>query len=126
MVPAPPYPGIARKPLLSPAHIGLVVGVYTAFGLASWGYLSGTIPFLLMLLINQAAIYASFTVLHDAVHGSVSRNPRLNDFLGTLSAGLLLPGISTTVYRILHMEHHRWVGKVYWLGQTDHCIHHAM
>ncbi|HZE67246.1 MAG TPA: fatty acid desaturase [Sporichthyaceae bacterium] len=110
MVRDPRYPGIARKPLLSPAHIGLVVGVYTAFGLASWGYLSGTIPFLLMLLINQAAIYASFTVLHDAVHGSVSRNPRLNDFLGTVSAGLLLPGISTTVYRILHMEHHRWVG----------------
>ncbi|HEY3605795.1 MAG TPA: fatty acid desaturase [Sporichthyaceae bacterium] len=106
----PRYPAVARKPVLSWPHIGLVIGCYTAFGLASWGYLSGTLPFLVMLLINQAAIYASFTPLHDAVHNSASSNQRVNDAIGTVSAFLLLPGISTTVYRILHMEHHRWVG----------------
>jgi vanillate O-demethylase ferredoxin subunit len=87
-----------------------VVGAYVAFGLATWGYLSDTIPFWLMLIVNQAAIYASFTPLHDAVHNSASSNQRVNDLTGTVSAFLLLPGISTTVYRILHMEHHRWVG----------------
>src|SRR4051794_34414565 len=106
----PRYPAVARKPVLSWPHIGLVLGCYTAFGLAAWGYLSGTIPFLVMLLINQAAIYASFTPLHDAVHNSASSSQRVNDAIGTVSAFLLLPGISTTVYRILHMEHHRWVG----------------
>jgi vanillate O-demethylase ferredoxin subunit len=106
----PRYPQVARKPLLSWPHIAVVVGAYSAFGLATWGYLTDHLPFLVMLVINQAAIYASFTPLHDAVHNSASSNQRLNDLIGTVSAFLLLPGISTTVYRILHMEHHRWVG----------------
>jgi vanillate O-demethylase ferredoxin subunit len=106
----PRYPEVARKPVISWPHVGLVIGCYTAFGLASVGYLTDTIPFWLMLLINQAAIYASFTPLHDAVHNSASSNQRVNDLVGTVSATLLLPGISTTVYRYLHMEHHRWVG----------------
>jgi vanillate O-demethylase ferredoxin subunit len=106
----PRYPEVARKPVLSWPHLAVVVGAYAAFGLSTWTYLSHTIPWWLMLLINQAAIYASFTPLHDAVHNSASANQRLNDLTGTVSAALLLPGISTTVYRILHMEHHRWVG----------------
>ena len=63
-----------------------------------------------MLVLNQFAIYMSFTPLHDAVHESASSNERLNNLIGTVSAFLFVPGLSTTIYRNLHMEHHRWVG----------------
>jgi vanillate O-demethylase ferredoxin subunit len=63
-----------------------------------------------MLVLNQFAIYVSFTPLHDAVHESASNNRRLNNLIGTVSAFLFVPGLSTTIYRVLHMEHHRWVG----------------
>ncbi|MDQ1514589.1 MAG: hypothetical protein QOE80_419, partial [Actinomycetota bacterium] len=106
----PEYAKVARKPVVSWPHIGLIALAYGTFGAATWAYLAGSIPFLLMLALNQTAIYVSFTPLHDAVHESASRNERLNNLIGTVSAFIFIPGLSTTIYRILHMEHHRWVG----------------
>ena len=106
----PGYPAIARKPLLSWPHIGLVVMAYGVFATSTWAYLAGHIPLLLMMVLNQFAIYTSFTPLHDAVHEAASRNQHLNNIIGTVSALIFIPGLSTTVYRALHMEHHRWVG----------------
>lgn len=106
----PEYPVVARKPVLSWPHIGLVALAYGVFATSTWAYLAGHIPFLMMLVLSQFAIYISFTPLHDAVHESASGNERLNNLIGTVSAFLFVPGLSTTIYRILHMEHHRWVG----------------
>ena len=106
----PRYPAIAHKPLFSWPHIGLVVLCYSLFTAATWSYLEGGIPFWAMVLVNQLAVYISFSPQHDAVHGSVSSNERVNNFIGTVSIQLMVPGLSTTIYRILHMEHHRWVG----------------
>ena len=106
----PQYPALARRPVWSWPHIGLVVMAYGVFVTSTWAYLSGHIPLLLMMVLNQFAIYTSFTPLHDAVHEAASRNQHLNNVIGTVSALIFIPGLSTTVYRALHMEHHRWVG----------------
>ena len=106
----PGYPSVTRKPVLSWPHIGLVALAYGVFTATTIGFVAGKVPFLLMVLLNQFAIYVSFTPLHDAVHEAASKNERLNNLIGTVSAFLFVPGLSTTIYRILHMEHHRWVG----------------
>jgi len=106
----PEYPAVAERPLVSWPHIGLVATAYGVFAGATAAYLTGHIPFLVMLVLNQFAIYVSFTPLHDAVHESASRSGRLNNLIGTVSSAIFIPGLSTTIYRILHMEHHRWVG----------------
>jgi vanillate O-demethylase ferredoxin subunit len=106
----PEYRVVAERPVLSWPHIGLVALAYGVFIGATWGYLAGSVPFVVMLVLNQFAIYVSFTPLHDAVHESASSNQRLNNLIGTVSAFLFVPGLSTTIYRVLHMEHHRWVG----------------
>jgi vanillate O-demethylase ferredoxin subunit len=106
----PEYPALARRPLLSAPHIGLVVMAYGVFIGSSWAYLTGHLPLLAMMLLNQFAVYTSFTPLHDAVHEAASRNQHVNNIVGTVSAFMFIPGLSTTVYRALHMEHHRWVG----------------
>ena len=104
------YPAIAERPVLSWPHLGLVGVAYGVFAASTAAYLTGTIPLLVMLVLNQLAIYVSFTPLHDAVHEAASGNERVNNLVGTVSAFLFVPGLSTTIYRILHMEHHRWVG----------------
>jgi len=106
----PGYAAVNRKPLFSWAHLGLVGLAWGTFATSTSLYLTDHLPLLAMILLNQFALYVSFTPLHDAVHGSASRNPRFNDAIGTVSGTLLLPGITTTIYRTLHMEHHRWVG----------------
>lgn len=106
----PEYPEVARKLVVSWPHVGLVALAYGAFAASTGAYLAGSLPFVVMVVVNQFAIYVSFTPLHDAVHESASSNERVNNLVGTVSAFLFVPGLSTTIYRILHMEHHRWVG----------------
>lgn len=106
----PRFRSLTTIPLIAPMEIGLIVGAFTLFGISSALYLDGALPFPVMLLLNSFAVYASFTPLHDATHRTVSSNRRLNDLLGTLSCLLLLPGITTRVYRYLHLEHHRYSG----------------
>jgi len=107
----PRFKELTRLPVWAPMEIALGLGAFSLFYLGTALYLAGHIHFLIMLLMNSAAIYASFTPLHDATHRSVSSNRLLNDLIGTLCCLLLLPGITTRVYRYLHLEHHRFAGN---------------
>ena len=106
----PRFRDLTKLPLFAPMEIGLGLGAFALFGLGTWLYLVDKIPFLLMLALNSFAVYASFTPLHDATHRTVSRNRRINDAIGTICCLLLLPGITTRIYRYLHLEHHRYAG----------------
>ena len=106
----PRFRALTQIPLLAPMEIGLVIACYSLFALSSWMYLNGNLPMPLMFLINGVAIYAVFTPLHDATHRTVSCNRMVNDLIGTIACGLLLPGITTGIYRYLHLEHHRYAG----------------
>ena len=92
-------------------EIGLIAAVFGVFALSTTLYLQGTLHWALMIPINATVIYAAFTALHDATHRTVSGNRVLNDLLGTISCLLLLPGVTTGVYRYLHLEHHRYTGN---------------
>lgn len=107
----PRFQELTRLPVLPPMEIALGVGAFALFFTGTWLYLSGHIHFLLMLIINSIAIYASFTPLHDATHRAVSSNRKINDLIGTICCLLLLPGITTRIYRYLHLEHHRFAGN---------------
>jgi vanillate O-demethylase ferredoxin subunit len=107
----PRFQTLTKLPVLAPMEIGLGLFAFALFGTGTALYLSGYIHILLMLVINSFAIYASFTPLHDATHRSVSSNRKINDLIGTLCCLLLLPGITTRIYRYLHLEHHRFAGS---------------
>lgn len=110
LVREPRFRALTTIPTIAPMEIGLILAAFVLFGLSTSLYLSGSIPWLMMTALSSFAIYASFTPLHDATHRTVSSNRRLNDLLGTLSCLLLLPGITTRIYRYLHLEHHRYTG----------------
>ena len=107
----PRFKELMQLPVWAPMEIALGMGAFALFYLGTSLYIAGHIHFLVMLLINSTAIYASFTPLHDATHRSVSSHRKLNDLIGTLCCLLLLPGITTRVYRYLHLEHHRYAGN---------------
>ena len=59
----PEYPALARRPVLSLPHIGLVVMAYGVFIGSSWAYLTGHLPLLAMMLLNQFAVY-TLSLIH--------------------------------------------------------------
>ena len=103
----PRFREITTIPLIAPITIGLIAGAYALFGLSSYLYLQGFIHWAPMLALNGVAVYAAFTPLHDATHRAISSSRRLNDLLGTIACFALLPGVTTRIYRYLHLEHHR-------------------
>lgn len=106
----PRFRELTKLPLFAPMEIGLGLSAFALFALSTWLYVSDKVPFLVMLALNSFAVYASFTPLHDATHRTVSRNRRVNDAIGTICCLLLIPGITTRIYRYLHLEHHRYTG----------------
>lgn len=110
IVAAPRFRGILQLPTFAWQEIALIAGCYAALLTGCALYLGGTFPYWAVFAINTLAIYAIFTALHDATHGSLSSDRRINDWLGTLAAVPLFPGFTTGLYRYLHLEHHRHTG----------------
>jgi len=71
--------------------------------------LTGLLPLWLAVPIVAALTYASYTVAHESVHGSISGNHGslrwLNKALGYMAAWILM--IPLTAHRHEHMAHHR-------------------
>lgn len=82
----------------------LLVGV-TAAGIAYGGWaVVLAFPFV-------AALQHALSILqHEAVHGLLYRNHRLNDFIGAYF--LSYPIGFSMDYRLTHFAHHRWLGEV--------------
>ncbi|MDP3541333.1 MAG: fatty acid desaturase [Elusimicrobiota bacterium] len=83
------------------------------------------------ILVNTACAYAQFTVLHDALHRSVSRVPWLNELFG-LAATFVLCGPYAAIRRN-HLHHHAhtndpredpdfWAAGETWLSTGLRCL----
>ena len=100
--PAEPVPAVAWP------TVGLFFAGIAVFAASTALGIDGAIPVWLAVLVNTAAAYMFFTVLHDALHHSVSQSDWLNTWLGRLSAPIVAPFISYSVFRYIHMQHHRF------------------
>ena len=101
---------LERIPLIPPINLGLTILAWTIFLSSIAAAAVDWFPLYVSIPVSALAIYSSFTPLHDATHRAVSSSPWLNDLIGTIAACLLVPCLSTSVYRVLHLEHHRWAG----------------
>jgi vanillate O-demethylase ferredoxin subunit len=105
----PQYKSVSAVPLISvPQIILLLFTLALIFGSIYLAYIGLSLWIVYPILIF--GFYTSFTTLHDATHRALSSNKYLNDFLGTIAGNLQFPFITTTVYRYIHLTHHRYVG----------------
>lgn len=84
---------------------------FIGFGLSTYAFVIGLLSPFITVPLSSFFVFWSFTPLHEAVHRNLSTNNWLNDAIGTLSAQLLLPGFSTSLYRYLHVTHHARTGQ---------------
>ena len=84
--------------LLLVAHCWLVIGSAIAMGIV-WPI---TLPLAVMLVGNRQL--GLFILMHDAAHGALHANRRVNDWVGKW-----LCGTDLHAYRAYHLQHHRFV-----------------
>jgi len=107
----PRFRALTTIPFFSWISVGTVAAAYLIFLTSSYYFLAGALPITITIAINGFAVYLAFTPLHDATHRTASGSRVFNDILGTIACFMLLPGITTRVYRYLHLEHHRFTGN---------------
>lgn len=106
----PDYKKVSEVPLLSMYQIGLIILAYVGFIGGILMHLYWDLTLWVVYPLMGISAYLAFTPLHDATHRAVSSNKLVNDILGSVSAFLLFPFLTTPAYRFLHMSHHRYVG----------------
>ncbi len=100
--PAEPAPAVAW-----PTVTLMVAGIALFAGFVALG-VSGTLPALVCVPVIAVAAYLEFTVSHDAAHHSASSRDGLNRLLGQISTPFFAPQASFSVWRFIHMQHHRF------------------
>jgi len=83
----------------------LLCGAALVAGASWWSWWSGALAFC-FIATRQHAL---FILYHDAVHGLVARQRRMNDLIINLAAGvpMLIP---VHIYRRFHISHHATLG----------------
>lgn len=107
----PELQALHTLPLWPLPTLCLLLGCFASFGLSAYGMVEGWMPTPVGMIINALAVYGAFTPMHDGTHRAVSRNPFVNDVIGTMSGQLLLPGFEVAIYRTLHLAHHKTTGE---------------
>ena len=106
----PRFKPLTRVAVLPLPTVGLLGAVILAFATTAYLWLNGLLPTWFVVAINGVLIYAIFTPLHAATHRPASSHPRINDLIGTIALIGFIPGVTTRIYRYLHLEHHRYAG----------------
>lgn len=65
---------------------------------------------LLAIPILSALMFRNFSLMHEAVHGLVSKKKDLNNVFGIFSGALC--GLPYEPWKQVHLEHHYWSGNV--------------
>ncbi len=99
--PGEPVPGLALP------TVGLFVGSLVVWVLTAWAVLGLGVSLWLTIPVQAAVSFVMFTVLHDAVHYSISRRRWVNAVLGRLSIPFVVGYASAPLFGFIHIEHHR-------------------
>lgn len=110
-----------RQPLLDLPTFFLLVLMYVTFVVSVAGGMSGFLPWWGAVLISSVGFQITFSVWHEAIHGTMSRLHWVNTLVGTLGA---LPSfIPYRMMWMLHIHHHRYTNDPekdldHWLFQA--------
>ncbi|WP_342806359.1 fatty acid desaturase [Alteromonas sp. M12] len=85
--------------------------------------LSGYILLPIACIVLSFIYYWFFSVMHDSVHRSISKDKKLNDLIGQIVTSIYAPYASLELFRWAHMEHHRFTNDE--ADDPDHYVHGA-
>jgi len=102
------FRSLLRVPFLYLPTACLALSVIIVHLSVSYLYITGvSTNMYLTIAILYASSFASFTVLHDCIHCSVSSSRAMNYLVGTVTGIFLGPSVTFTAVRHIHLQHHK-------------------
>lgn len=105
--PAPPSPQ-RTLPTLGIPTLGIYLTGMVLFVLSTIAAINGSAQVWVTILVNAAVTFLMFTVVHEAVHHSISRKPWVNGLLGRLAWIFVSPTFGFSSFAFVHLAHHRY------------------
>ncbi|NNL56302.1 MAG: fatty acid desaturase [Pseudomonadales bacterium] len=102
------FKALRKRPKIAWPTIALFFASFALFGLSTFAYVAGVLSLFWAIVLNSIAAYMSFTPAHDASHGAVSTNSKLNNWVGRIATVLQSPVPFFSTFRYIHMQHHRF------------------
>jgi beta-carotene hydroxylase len=99
---------MVQGPQIAWPTVILFVGCFFGLFYVSWLAMEASIPFWLASIGNGILIYFLFSVVHDAMHRSISKISWFNDSLGHIGIFFFAPVAPFNLGRRIHMKHHRF------------------
>src|SRR5262245_48842702 len=100
-----------HEPRWSSAFIWLLFAssFFFCLGLLLWSLSAGTWWFTIpLVLIVAHLMHGHLIAFHEAAHGSLAPDPRLNDIMGVFIG--MFSFMSLSLYRAAHHSHHSYLG----------------
>jgi len=95
-------------PLVPWPTVGLFAGAAVVYGTSTALGVADVWPWPLTTILNAIAAFVFFTVAHEASHSAASSNQAINRWLGRVSLPFFIFIGSHSVFRFIHMQHHRF------------------
>jgi len=112
---------MVRGPQIAWPTVTLSVACFAGLLSLTWLAMMESIPFWLASAGNGILIYFLFSVVHDALHRSVSKFSWFNELLGHISIFFFAPLAPFSLARWIHMQHHRFTNDS--KHDPDHFAH---
>lgn len=118
--------GELRRPGTSWPTVCLAGASLALWATAAWLAAARAWPWPATLPLSALAAYAAFTPMHDAAHGSVSRERRwLNEAVGWSCSSVFLV-VPHGLFRFLHLRHHKHTNDPELDPDYIHCTRPAL
>jgi fatty acid desaturase/flavin-dependent dehydrogenase len=95
-------------PLFAFPTVGIYLSGLLVFAVSSMAAVAGWAPVWVAVVVNAGVSYVMLTVVHEAVHRSISTAGWVNALFGRLAWVFVSPMFSFPSFVFIHMAHHRY------------------
>jgi fatty acid desaturase len=101
-----PHPGESIPAFAWPTVL-MALGAVAVFALSTLAAIGGVVPAWVTISLNAAVAFTMFVVAHEGLHWSISTKRWVNEVIGRVAWFFVVPMVSLSSYRYLHLQHHR-------------------
>lgn len=102
---------LRTSPTLAWPTLLILLASLSAIALSWWQVLHAVWPLWAGMLVNSLAGYALFTPAHEAIHRAAASSAKVNDLLLAAATFVAVPFGKGKLFRLLHMQHHRYTNE---------------
>ena len=99
---------LTQRPPLAIPTVCLMLAALSILSMSIYSYTYWDLPSWFVICTNTVAMYFLYTVVHEALHRTISTSSSVNEWMGRIALFILQPLLSLSYCRLLHNQHHRF------------------